>query len=101
MTRFSHVLAALLLLVALILIACVPTPGRGGGGNGGINANDDSAADAADAAPAPEVDNPNGLVNAVFETEIVHGRFVQPPGIGALLQGFFEDVVILCDLTSD
>jgi hypothetical protein len=58
---------------------------------------DDDAVDDDDVASDP-VRNPSSLIGAVFETDLSSGSFIQPTGLGALLQSRLGGLVLLCDL---
>ncbi len=45
--------------------------------------------------------NPTALVNRVFSTDLATGNFVEPPGVGPILQSQLDGVVLLCDIAPE
>ncbi len=42
--------------------------------------------------------NPDALIDRVFSTDLTSGNFVEPPGIGAIIQSMLADATLLCDI---
>jgi len=59
---------------------------------------DDDAADDDDATPADAVNNEQGLVGRAFSVDFESATFVEPPGVGAILQSQLGDTEMLCDI---